>query len=95
MRKLLNAERANKKLREEIAQLLNEKARLNTKTKPGENGMEDISCGCCSCDEAENSSDGGDRLETMMIKFYWWEEVIKIYWGSAAAAAADRNAFSN
>ena len=53
VRKLLNAERANKKLREEIAELLSEKSRQSNKKV--ETFTVNTTCSCCSCDDEETT----------------------------------------
>ena len=66
VRKLLNAERANKKLREELAQLLSEKSRQSNK-KVDNNFTGNTSCSCCSCDDDGETTDAfesNDNLTT-------------------------------
>jgi hypothetical protein len=62
VRKLLNAERANKKLREEIAELVSEKVRQSTKKVDKFTG--NASCSCCSCDDGE-TTDGFESNDNL------------------------------
>ena len=60
----MNAERANKKLREEIAELLTEKARQSNKIKT-DNLAGNASCGCCSCEDDEAVFENLDNSSTL------------------------------
>jgi hypothetical protein len=63
VRKLLNAERANKKLREEISELLTERSRQTSSNKPSKVVETfNASCSCCSCDDDEQSFESNDNL---------------------------------
>ena len=62
VRKLLNAERANKKLREEISELLTEKSRHSSNKTSKVVETFNASCSCCSCDDDEQSFESNDNL---------------------------------